>query len=229
MRREIRKWILQSVAGLVAYTLLLFLVAGRWDWGWGWALLGVIAGFMAAHPLLLVPIDPALLVEREQGLRAEGVKRWDRIVTALGAGLMPLASWVVAALDLRFGWTGTIPLVLHVLGLAVNMLGYGLFLWAMISNAYFAEGVRIQEERGHRVVTKGPYRYVRHPGYVGAILAQLSTPFLLGSWWAMAASVASASLYVLRTALEDGTLQAELDGYAEYARQTRFRLLPGLW
>jgi protein-S-isoprenylcysteine O-methyltransferase Ste14 len=142
---------------------------------------------------------------------------------------MPLASWVVAALDLRWGWTGSVALSLHLAGLVVNMLGLGLFLWAMVSNAFFAEGVRIQEERGHSVATGGPYRCVRHPGYVGAILAQLATPFLLGSWWALLPSAASAALYVLRTALEDKTLHAELPGYAEYSSSTRYRLLPGVW
>jgi protein-S-isoprenylcysteine O-methyltransferase Ste14 len=214
---------------MVGYTLILFLVAGRWDWVWGWALLGVIAAFLAAHPLLLLPINPELLVEREKGLRDEGVKRWDKVVSALAAGVMPLASWVVAALDLRWGWTGSVVLSLHLAGLVVNMLGLGLFLWAMVSNAFFAEGVRIQKERGHSVATGGPYGYVRHPGYAGAIVAQLATPFLLGSWWALLPSAASAALYVLRTALEDKTLRAELPGYAEYASSTRYRLVPGVW
>jgi protein-S-isoprenylcysteine O-methyltransferase Ste14 len=99
----------------------------------------------------------------------------------------------------------------------------------MVSNAFFAEGVRIQEERGHTVATGGPYRYVRHPGYVGAIAAGLSTPFLLGSPWALIPAGISATLYVVRTALEDRTLREELPGYAEYAEQTGYRLLPGVW
>jgi protein-S-isoprenylcysteine O-methyltransferase Ste14 len=229
MQREIRKWIVQSALGLVGYVLLLFLIAGRWDWLWGWALLGVVAAFLAAHPLLLLPINPELLVEREKGIRDAGVKRWDKVVSALAAGVMPLASWVAAALDLRWNWTGPVALPLHLGGLVVNALGYALFLWAMVSNAFFAEGVRIQDERGHSVATTGPYRHVRHPGYAGAILAQLATPFLLGSWWALLPSLASAALYVLRTALEDGTLRAELPGYATYAQSTRYRLLPGVW
>jgi protein-S-isoprenylcysteine O-methyltransferase Ste14 len=100
---------------------------------------------------------------------------------------------------------------------------------AMASNAYFAEGVRIQTERGHTVATGGPYRYVRHPGYTGAILAQLVTPCLLGSLWAWIPTLASAALYVVRTYLEDQTLQVELPGYPAYTQQTRYRLIPGVW
>jgi protein-S-isoprenylcysteine O-methyltransferase Ste14 len=228
VRREITKWIVQSSLGWVGYGLLLFLVSGRLDWIWGWIQLAILAAFLAAHPLLLIPINPELLAEREKGIRAEGVKGWDRWLGTLAAGMLfPL--WVVAGLDVRFGWTGDVPLALHVAGLVGQILGYGLFLWAMVSNAFFSEGVRIQEERGHAVATGGPYRTVRHPGYAGAIVAGLSTPLLLGSLWGLIPAVLSAALYVVRTALEDRTLQQELPGYAEYAQQTRYRLLPGVW
>lgn len=228
-RRAIVKWVVQSALGVVGYGLVLFLVADTLDWVWGWVLLGVIAAFLAAHPLILVPIDPELLVERGKGLRDEGVKTWDRWISALAAGVFPLASWVVAGLDVRLQWTGPVHLVYHLGGLLVMVLGYALFLWAMASNAFFAEGVRIQEERGHTVAAGGPYRTVRHPGYVGAILSQLATPFLLGSPWAMIPSVAAAALYVVRTYLEDKTLREELPGYEEYTQQTRHRLVPGVW
>ncbi|MGW8224752.1 MAG: methyltransferase family protein [Anaerolineales bacterium] len=228
-RRVIIKWIIQSILGVIGYAVIIFLSAGTLDWVWGWVLVGLVFVFLIAHPLLLVQINPELLVERSKGLRDEGVKTWDRWVAGFAAGVMPLSSWIVAGLDVRFGWTGFVPLVYHLFGLLGSIAGYGLFLWAMVSNAYFAEGVRIQEERGHTVATGGPYRYVRHPGYSGAILSQLSTPFLLGSIWAMIPSVASAGLYILRTHLEDATLTEELPGYLEYTRVTRFRLLPGIW
>jgi protein-S-isoprenylcysteine O-methyltransferase Ste14 len=228
-RLAIVKWIVQAALGLVGHGLILFFAAGRLDWLWGWVLLGVFASFMAAHPLILIPINPELLAERGKGLRNPGVKAWDRWIAALASGVMPLGSWIFAGLDVRFHWTGSVPLVYHLAGLLVMMLGFALFLWAMASNAFFSEGVRIQEERGHVVATGGPYRYVRHPGYAGAILAQLATPFLLGSAWAMIPSVASAALYMVRTHLEDKTLMRELPGYQEYARQTHDRLLPHVW
>jgi len=228
-RRAIYKWILQAALGIVAYGVIIFLASGTLDWVWGWVLLGLLAAFLAAHPLILVPINPDLLVERGKGIHDEGVKAWDRWIASLAAGVLPLLSWIVAGLDVRFGWTGAVPIAYHLVGLLGSVLGYGLFLWAMASNAFFSEGVRIQEERGHTVVTGGPYQYVRHPGYSGAILGILSTPLLLGSLWALIPSVASAALYVTRTYLEDRTLEGELSGYTEYIQRTRFRLLPGIW
>lgn len=228
VKHEIVKWIVQAALGWVAYGLILFLAAGRVDWIWGWAQLIVIGLFLAAHPLLLVPINPELLAEREQGFRAPNVKAWDRCIAALAAGAL-LPMWLIAGLDLRFQWTGEVPLALHLVGLLANVAGYAFFLWAMVSNAFFSEGVRIQKERGHRVATAGPYRYVRHPGYVGAIVAGLATPLLLGSLWALIPAALSALLYVVRTGLEDRTLLRELDGYSEYAQRTRYRLVPGLW
>ena len=228
VRRGILRWIVQAILGLVAYGLILFFAAGRIDWIWGWAQLLVIAAFLAAHPLLLIPIRPELLAEREKGFRDEDVKGWDKWLAGLAAGMV-LPLWVVAGLDVRFGWTGPMPIIIQLAGLLVNILGYGLFLWAMVSNAFFAEGVRIQEERGHRVAKNGPYRYVRHPGYAGAILSGLATPFLLGSLWALIPAAVMAVLYVLRTGLEDRTLRDELPGYEEYTQQTSARLLPGVW
>jgi protein-S-isoprenylcysteine O-methyltransferase Ste14 len=228
VRREITKWIVQAALGLVGYGLILFLAAGTVDWIWGWAQLIILAAFLAAHPLLLIPINPELLAEREKGFRDQGVKTWDKWIGRLAGGAL-LPMWVVAGLDVRFQWTGGIPIALHVAGLLVNILGYTLFLWAMVSNAFFSEGVRIQEERSHTVATGGPYRYVRHPGYAGAIAAGMATPFLLGSLWGLIPAIISAALYTVRTGLEDKTLMKELPGYADYARQARHRLLPGVW
>jgi protein-S-isoprenylcysteine O-methyltransferase Ste14 len=228
VRREVTKWIVQAALGWVGYGLILFLSAGRLDWIWGWAQLAILAAFLAGHPLLLIPINPELLAEREKGIRDEGVKGWDKWLATAAAGML-LPLWVLAGLDVRFGWTGPVPLVLHLGGLLGQVLGYGLFLWAMVCNAFFAEGVRIQDERGHTVATGGPYRAVRHPGYAGAIVAALGTPLLLGSLWGLILAALTVALYAARTALEDRTLREELPGYAEYARRTRYRLLPGVW
>jgi len=227
-KSAVTKWIVQSALGMVGYGILLFAAAGTLHWTWGWVLLAVLTLFIAAHPLLLIPINPELLAEREKGSLDRPVKTWDKWTTML-SGLMMAVAWVMAGLDVRFGWTGAVALGWHLFGLLIALLGYALFLWAMVSNAFFAEGVRIQQERGHTVATGGPYRYVRHPGYVGAILGQLAMPFLLGSLWSAPGSMVFAALYVVRTALEDKTLQQELPGYREYAQRTRYRLVPGLW
>ena len=228
-RRTILKWCLQSLLGLVGYGAVLSLAAGRLDWLWGWVYVGVTALFLAGHVVLLVPINPDLLIERAGGLRQSGAKAWDRWLAAFAGGIFPMTAWIIAGLDLRFAWSPPKPLALHLLGTMLAVLGYGLFLWAMVSNAYFSEVVRIQEERGHTVAMGGPYRFVRHPGYVGAILSFLGTPLVLGSWWAAIPTLFGVAGYVLRTALEDRTLKEELEGYVGYAERVRFRLLPGIW
>jgi protein-S-isoprenylcysteine O-methyltransferase Ste14 len=132
-------------------------------------------------------------------------------------------------LDERFGWSPNLPLVLSLLALLVAAFGYGLVTWSMVANAYFATVSRIQTERQQRVASGGPYHYLRHPGYTGAILFDLATPLALGSLWALLPGVIAALLMVVRTGLEDRMLQHELLGYRDFARQTRYRLLPGVW
>jgi len=229
VRRNIVLWCMQSALGLVGYGVLIFLAAGSLRWVWGWVLLALSAAVLVAHVVVLVPINPALLAEREEGFRPEGTKRWDKWLTVVSASCGTIALWIVAGLEFRFGWTvGMLPAV-HIAGLVVSIVGYIIFLRAMAANAFFAEGVRIQTERGHAVVTDGPYSLVRHPGYVGAMLSIVGAPFLLGSWWALIPAALAVAGYIVRTALEDRTLQEELPGYREYAQRTRWRLLPGVW
>jgi len=228
-RMAITKWCLQSALGLVGYSLIIFLAAGTFSWVWGWVFIGILAAFLTGHAVLLVPIDPQLLVERSRGLRIQGVKTWDKCLMPLAGGVFPFTGWIISGLDYRFEWTTTLPTGVHLVGALMMVLGYALFLWAMVSNAFFSEGVRIQEERGHTVAMGGPYRYVRHPGYTGAILSILSSSFLLGSFWSLIPNLIAAFLYAIRTLLEDKTLAAELPGYLAYTQTTRYRLLPGIW
>jgi protein-S-isoprenylcysteine O-methyltransferase Ste14 len=137
---------------------------------------------------------------------------------------------VIACLDVRFSWATPFPLWLQIIGLIFAIIGYDVVVvWAMIANAYFTAIIRIQEDRQHTVATGGPYRFVRHPGYVGTILCYLATPFLLGSVWALIPAIFASIVLIVRTALEDETLQEELPGYKEYTQQTRYRLIPGIW
>ena len=144
-------------------------------------------------------------------------------------GLTQLARYIIAGLDQRWSWTGDLPLVAQLAALALCILGYALVVWATASNAFFSQIVRIQAERGQTVASGGPYHFVRHPAYIGAILYELASPVLLASGWALVVSVFSTILLVVRTALEDRTLQAQLAGYADYARRVRQRLIPGIW
>ncbi len=225
LKAGVRKRLTQIGALLLVYALLLFLPAGRLDWTWAWVLLGLYLAMIALNALVMFRLNPEVIARRAEG---EGQKGWDRIVGGLWA-IAGLAGLVVAGLDVRFGWSAPLPLAWHLAGAAGYTLGFALFSWAMASNAYYSTVERVQADQGHTVCTTGPYRFVRHPGYVGAILQSLVAPLLLGSLWAFVPGALAAALMVVRTALEDRALRAELPGYAAYARSVRFRLIPGVW
>ena len=145
-------------------------------------------------------------------------------------GALMVGQYVLASLDVRMGWSAPLPPIVQNIGLVVAVLAYdGLLGAAMVSNALFAATVRIQPERGHTVASGGPYRLVRHPGYLGTILLHLGVPFMLNSLWALIPGVLVALVMVIRTSKEDKTLLASLPGYAAYAARVRYRLLPGVW
>jgi len=225
--RLVARYLFREALSLAGMGVALFWSAGRIDWWAGWAALAVMGVWIAATAIVVLRLNPALLAER-LGPR-QGAKSWDvAIVSSLG--LVTLVRYIVAGLDQRYGWTGGLPVAAQLAALAVCAAGYDLlFVWAITSNAFFSQVVRIQPERGQTVVTGGPYRYVRHPAYIGAILYELAAPVLLASWWAMIPSALAAVLLIVRTALEDRTLQAELAGYGKYARRVRYRLVPGIW
>jgi len=217
------KRMLQVVITYLVLAAILFISSGRLNWIWAWAYLGVGLGILAINVLIL---PPELIAER--GQPRDNVKRWDRVLTTL-AGLPTLGVPIVIGLDERFEWSPQLVPAIHLIGLTFFVLGQGLFSWAMASNKYFSTAVRIQMDRGHTVATVGPYRYVRHPGYVGYIVSSLGTSLALGSLWAIIPTGLMACLLVARTALEDRTLQDELPGYKDYAQRVRYRLLPGMW
>lgn len=224
--RTIVRFLVREAMGVLMLAAILFLSAGRLDWVWGWALVGITFLWASATALVGILRNPGLLAER-LGPR-KGAKTWDTVIMGIVA-LAIIARCIVAGLDVRFGWSTGISLPFQIATLAVAMLGYALVVWATAANAFFSQIVRIQKERGHTVASGGPYRFVRHPGYVGTILFELAAPVMLGSWWALIPGGLSALLIVVRTALEDKTLQEELDGYKEYTQRVRYRLLPGIW
>ncbi len=219
-------YILDQILGVVAMGVALFWSAGRMDWWPAWAAIAVWLAFYTAMDILLLRFNPELMAERLAPPR--GAKAWDRAILSI-VRLAQLARYILAGLDQRYGWTGGMPVTAQLAGLAVCILSYALLAWAMASNAFFSQIVRIQSERGHAVVAHGPYRYVRHPAYVGMILFELAMSILLASWWSAIPGALAAVLLILRTALEDRTLLAELAGYGDYARRVRYRLLPGVW
>jgi protein-S-isoprenylcysteine O-methyltransferase Ste14 len=225
-KKLIARYIIREILGLLVMGIALFWSAGQIAWWAAWAALAVMAAWSAATAIVILRYNPDLLAER-LGPRT-GAKPWDTAIMSF-LGITQLARYIIAGLDRRYGWTDGIPFAAQVAALAVCVLGYALVVWATAANRFFSQIVRIQSERGHTVATGGPYHYVRHPAYIGALLYEVAVPVLLASWWALLASGVNVILLVLRTALEDRTLQAELTGYAGYARQVRYRLIPGIW
>jgi protein-S-isoprenylcysteine O-methyltransferase Ste14 len=207
----------------------LFLTAGRADWIMGWVYIGLVIVFSAGSRFIVLRKDPGLLAERAQSLSKEDAKPWDKWIVLQIAIVGPIAMLVLCGLDERFSWSPDIQLVYRISALAIIVFGYALGTWAMAVNSFFSGVVRIQKDRGHHVVTTGPYRLVRHPSYSGAVLTYVAIPILLGSLWALIPGVYLSAVLILRTALEDQTLREELEGYEEYTRKVRFRLVPGIW
>ncbi len=205
---------------------ILFLTAGTLSWVWAWVYLGICILSMLINAPILLRTSPETVAERGAG---QETKNWDKVVSGVWGLMFYIAVPLIAGLDMRFDWSGALSTAWHVSGAIVHFASLEFTSWAMIANAFFSTAVRIQSERGHTVCRSGPYRYVRHPGYVGFILQSLSLPILLGSWWAMVPGVIAAFLMGLRTYLEDRTLQAELPGYSNYTKDVRYRLLPGIW
>ncbi len=212
-------WVLAQVA-------VLFLAAGRLDLPRAWLFGAVLLACFLAGGLVVVHRSPEIINQR--GQRKPGTRWWDWLFLA---GYVPLifAIPLVAGLDVgRFHWS-SLGTRSALLGVGMHLLAGALLAWAMMTNPHFETMVRIQNDRDHQVVTSGPYRFVRHPGYVAGILLSASVPLIVGSAWALIPAAGIAVLYILRTALEDQTLRQELPGYEQYTTQTKHRLLPLIW
>lgn len=222
----VAKYLVHEGSSAFFVGLVLFGCAGQVRWWPGWAELALTVSMSAAIGIIGVRTRPSLLVERI-GSR-KGDERWDRAIYAtIRMGL--LACLVVAALDRRLGWTGVFDFRIQAVGFAVHLLGSALFIWAVASNRFFSDMVRIQSQAGHAVATDGPYRWVRHPGYLGSIAYTLAVPALLASWWAYLPAAVCVVVFIMRTALEDRTLHEKLAGYPAFAGRVRYRLLPAIW
>jgi protein-S-isoprenylcysteine O-methyltransferase Ste14 len=218
--------LLGGLLRLVLFMAFIFILAGRLDYWQGWVMTGTFVALMAVVALLFRH-SADLLSEREKP--GAGVKGWDRTILAILAAFWAMA-FLTAALDGgRYGWTRSIPTYLYVSSYLIYALAMVLFLWAMYVNRFFSRAVRIQEDRGQVVIRHGPYRYIRHPGYTAGILLLIAIPVCLGSYYALMPSALAAVVLVVRTALEDKTLEKELKGYAEYKADVKYRLIPGVW
>jgi protein-S-isoprenylcysteine O-methyltransferase Ste14 len=223
-----RRRLFLSLGGtLLFFVLGFFLPAGTWTWLRGWLFILVIVVASIPATLYLRRVNPDVIAARIN--RHEGTKRWDLVLGWIFILPTMLAMPIVAALDdgrfhwLPVPWWGCLP---GYILLITGMLG---LTWAESVNKFFEPSVRIQTDRGHKVIDTGPYALVRHPGYVSAFLVFIGMPLTLGSLWALIPAILLCLLLVLRTIWEDQTLREELAGYEEYAQRVRYRLIPGVW
>ncbi|WP_158502167.1 isoprenylcysteine carboxylmethyltransferase family protein [Vitiosangium sp. GDMCC 1.1324] len=211
---------------LLVMGALIFLSAGRLDWRGGWIFAGLVVFSLAVNGFATRVLNPALREERWK--EREDTKPFDRIITNTYLAML-LTMTVVGGLDNgRFGWT-SMPAWCEPAGVILHVLGQLPMLWAFISNPHLETTVRVQKDREHKVISTGPYRFVRHPMYLGLLMMLVAWPLVFGSLWAYVPASIAMAAFILRTALEDRTLQRELPGYEEYTRRTRYRLVPGLW
>jgi len=223
-----RQWI-RLVVVYLFIPMVLLVCGGDFDWweAWGYSVLIVAAGL--GGRIWAERRHPGLMAERQNMEKAQSAKAWDKVLAPLMALSVSFPLVIVAGLDHRFGWSPVFPLWLMVLGFLLISVGYAFAAWAFIENRFFSSVVRIQADRGHVVCDSGPYRIVRHPGYAGTIPPLLGIVLALSSMWTLVPAAVALIIAVIRTALEDQTLQDELPGYRDYARRVRYRLIPGIY
>ena len=208
------------------FALFMFLPAGTFAWKVGWIFLLILCATIALSVFVIWRINPEVIIARSQP--HSGTKSWDKVLMWFWLpciyGIIPVAAFDVAHIQKGFStwWV-------FATGYFLLVIGFGIVAWAQSVNRFFESTVRIQTERGHSVISTGPYAIVRHPGYVGMILLMIGVPLCLGSLWGLLPAGLSCMMIVLRTDWEDQTLQAELDGYQHYAKHVRSRLIPRIW
>lgn len=219
-------YIIKHVVGSLVFFSILFISAGHLDY-WPGIIYVAIGLVMVGLNYTVLRIDPELLKERARP--AKDTKQWDKVLLGL-TFLATLSMYIVAGLDSgRYHWSPDFPLSLMVAGTLLTASGQLLFLMAQRQNKFFSSTVRIQTEREHTVCDKGLYHFVRHPAYLGMMIQSLGFPLLFGSLWSMVPIGLMMVLLLTRTYMEDNTLRSELNGYPEYTKRTRYRMIPYIW
>ncbi|HNR45568.1 MAG TPA: isoprenylcysteine carboxylmethyltransferase family protein [Anaerolineaceae bacterium] len=213
---------------LVVIPLLPILISGRWSWWQAWVMTAIFILSFIISRILAARKNPGILAERANYNQHQNTQPWDKWLSPLVA-FGSVFVLLVVGLDAAYHWLAGFSLPVQLTGLVLIVAGYLLASYAFVENAYFSGTVRIQGDRGHKVVSTGPYGWVRHPGYLGSLIASLGMPLLLDSVWAFIPVVVFGIFFIIRTRLEDRFLQANLPGYHQYAQKVRYRLLPGIW
>ena len=226
LKKPIAKYVLFMHLSIIIQAAILFAAAGQIRLPQAWLYFGIVYLYTLAGTIFLLKFNPRLINERMKVSR--DAKSWDKVILRANNVAM-LLILPVAGLDIgRFQWSN-LGTNFVVSGLVLFTIANALIYWAMAVNAHFEPWVRIQKDRGHRVITTGPYKFVRHPGYLAGIILGISMSFILGSAFGLVPAGISVLILITRTWLEDKTLHDELDGYSEYAQRVRYRLVPGIW
>ncbi len=223
-----RQWIRMIITFLLI-PLVLMISAGDFGWWQAWVFSLMFVAVGIGSRIWAERRHPGLLAERANFENAQDVKPWDKVLSPLMAVSVSFPMVIVAGLDHRYGWSAAFPIWLNILGFILIAAGYAIAAWALAENRFFSGVVRIQTDREHAVCDTGPYRIVRHPGYAGSVLALPGIALALSSVWTLIPAAIALVIAVIRTALEDRTLQEELPGYREYAQRVRYRLVPGIY
>ena len=221
---------LSFIVRLTLFAIALMWPAGTWSWWEAWVLVILWTLYGLVTTIYLLHHDPELLVERLKLVPLQKEQKgWDKALMLLffiaGIGLYLLPGFDV----IRFEWSDPLPLWARVSAMLVHIPCFILLVWIMRENTYLSQVVKIDKDRGHKVISTGPYAYVRHPMYTVAIILLFAVPIALGSRFALILSLFLTVLLMIRTYFEDRTLHTELDGYPEYAKKTIYRLIPGIW
>lgn len=221
------KYLLAPFRWTILMAVAFFIAAGRLDIPRAWLAFGMHFSGAIAGAVLMWAFAPGLANQRASV--QQGTKNWDKVVLAVYFLLVLLVIPLIAGLDIgRYHWS-QLGGIYAIIGIALYLAFFLLFYWAMLINEHFEGSSRIQKDRAHRVIMKGPYRFVRHPGYVAMIFASSADSFIIGSLYSLIPAIFAVIVTVIRTFLEDRMLQDELEGYSTYARKIKYRLIPGIW
>ncbi len=212
------------------FAIALLWPAGTWRWWEAWIIIGLWTVFGVVLTHYLLRHDPALLAERMKFIPLDkDQKVWDKVLMLLFF-IAYIGLYIISGFDVvRYEWSEPLPVWMKIIAVLVHLPCFLLLGWVMRENTYLSQVVKIDEDRGHQVVTTGPYALVRHPMYTVVIVLLFAIPVALGSRFALILAAFLTLLLLIRTYFEDRTLHAELEGYPEYAKQTRYRLIPGIW
>ena len=228
LRRSVIKQLFLICLLLIVQMTIFFISAGHIGLLRPWIFFGAAFAQYIVGTVVQYKLNPELLVQRLK-IKREGSKRWDEILVRVSNLMLLIAVPVIAGLDVgRFQWS-YLEVQFAVLGFVFFIVSAIFINWAMVVNPHFEQTVRIQKDRGHKVISSGPYKIVRHPGYFGGIVFAVSIPLIIGSIFALIPAGIYVILFMIRASLEDKTLHKELDGYRKYAKSVKYKLFPGIW